>query len=415
MVCGRPRPEFRRAVARLGRLVGLVVARDCSLASHAGYEGRGTCVDAGTGVEEVSSSRRLFDEFAPLGLGGDLCPCGQQQPRLCRLGFAPPLAAFLRGRFAQSLLQGKVLDRPQLDLLRHRAGLLGGGLDRHALEMGLLGVDEVMSLYAQSLDLPPARALDLDRLNRQKSSAFPSRLAHRWRLIPVQQMGLSWLVLSDECPTPQRRDEVRLTLGVELLVRAVPPFLFELLHAWLNRLPQNQDLALLASRLYPRFIYRPSSHELAHEPMHAPEAERVSGLPQRLEPCEGGEACLEEVEHYLAQRHHSAAVWRINGPVLTRSGAGKSAVSLGSLEGLKDVLSDADVRTFSPVPKGWEALFGASVGALRAISVRPVCLGGQPVALLVLGANTLSFDGAAVASIDDAAAVLRAALVERLG
>jgi hypothetical protein len=280
--------------------------------------------------------------------------------------------------------------------------------------MGLLGVDEVMTLYAQSLELPPARALDLDRLDRQKSAAFPAGLAYRWRLIPVQQMGLSWQVLSDECPTPQRREEVRLTLGVELLVRAVPPFLYELLHAWLNRLPQDRDLALLASRLYPRFIHHPSAHELPQEPVRAAEVERVSGLPQRLEPCAGGEACLDEVEHYLTQRHHSAAVWRIKGPILRRSGAGKSAISIASLDGLEDVLSGSDVRSFAPVPKGWGALFEVGHASLRAISLHPVRLGGQPVALLVLGARTLSFDGAAIASMDEAAAVLRAALMKRL-
>ena len=214
--------------------------------------------------------------------------------------------------FAHALQRGGYIDRAQLDLLRHRARLMGGELDRHAIEMGLLGADEVVSVYAQTLELPPVRSLDLDRIDAQSSGGFPARLAARWRLIPVQQVGLSWQVLSDQRPSAERREEVRTTLGVELLVRAVPPFLYEILAQWLRGESHSHDLALMVARLYPRFIVSQAQDVIDHpQPSSAAGAMQASGLPRQLNACQSGRACLEQTEQISVLRRQKVHLLQV--------------------------------------------------------------------------------------------------------
>ncbi len=317
--------------------------------------------------------------------------------------------------FSQALQRDGYIDRAQLDLLRHRARLMGGELDRHAIEMGLLGADEVVSVYAQTVALPAVRSLDLDRINAESSGAFPARLAARWRLIPVQQTGLSWQVLSDQHPSAERRAEVRTTLGVEILVRAVPPFLYEILAHWLRGEPHGHDLALLVARLYPRFIVS-QAQPLAESPDQVrPVAMQESGLPRRLMTCQSGRACLEQTEQFLTQRNSHARVWHIDGPVLRRFGAQASVLPLSEVPGLAAALSESSLQHVQPVPQGWNLLCSAQKQTFRSLALRIIELAGRPVALAVIGAQHLHLDAAALDGLDRAAWDLKAALKGRLG
>ena len=316
--------------------------------------------------------------------------------------------------FGQALQRGGYIDRSQLDLLRHRARLMGGELDRHAIEMGLLGADEVIQVYAESIELPAVRSLDLDRMNRLKSAAFSARLAARWRLIPVQQVGLSWQVLSDRRPSAQLRAEVRTTLGVELLVRAVPPFLYELLTQWLSGRSQSHDLALLAARLYPRFIVAQTlSPGDALEPS-ADVAPRACGLTQRLAECDSGRSCLMQAEQFLAQTHALARVWHIDGPVLRRFGDQSAALPLSELAGLESVLGADHLQYYLPVPKGWQLLCTDHSHPLRCLAIRSINLAGRAVAVAAIGAEHLSLDAAALDHLDRGVLDLKKALQLRL-
>jgi len=318
--------------------------------------------------------------------------------------------------FGAALQSGGYIDRAQLDLLRHRARLMGGELDRHAIEMGLLAADEVVQVYAQSVELPPVRDLDLDRMNRVKSSAFPHRLASRWRLIPVQQVGLSWQVLSDQRPSAEVRAEVRTTLGVELLVRAVPPFLYELLAQWLSGRPHSHELALLAARLYPRFIVAQALPlDDAPDSPERPTATPSSGLASQLAECASGRACLERAEQFLSGRHAEARIWRVDGPVLRRFGQQASALPLSELSGLEAVLGEPAVQHYLPVPAGWNLLCGDQKIALRSLALRPIFIGDQPAVVGVIGAEHLGLDAAALDHLDCAALDLKKSLESRLG
>jgi len=313
--------------------------------------------------------------------------------------------------FAQLLLETGHLQRDQLDLLRHRASLMGGELDRHALEMSLLGADELITLYAQCLDLPPARPLDLDRLSLKRSGAFPGRLAARWRFIPVEQIGLSWQVLSDQKPDEALREEVRCTLGVELLVRAVPPFLFELLERWLHQRSSQDQLALLTARLFPRFSVISASVDPQIDTGQTPESLEPSHLSYRLARCATGQDCLDEARQDMANWAPICGLWRVDGPVLRSP---SRALSIDGLEGFSEVLSCDHLQVFDSVSEGWIDLCD-DARPLRSLAVRPVLIGRRCVAVLLVGSAFLVVDGRNQSRLDDTAQDLAHALELRLG
>ena len=313
--------------------------------------------------------------------------------------------------FAQLLLETGHLQRDQLDLLRHRASLMGGELDRHALEMSLLGADELIALYAQCLDLPPARPLDLDRLSLKRSSAFPGRLAARWRFIPVEQIGLSWQVLSDQKPAESVREEVRCTLGVELLVRAVPPFLFELLERWLHQRSSQDQLALLAARLFPRFSVPSELIDQKIDLDQTHESLEPSHLSYRLTRCVNGQDCLDEVRKEMISWAPFHGLWRVDGPVLRSP---SRALSIDALEGFSEVLSCDHLQLFDSVSEGWVDLCD-DARSLKSLAIRPVVIAGRCVAVLLVGSALLVVDGRNRSRLDDAAQDLARALKSRLG
>ena len=56
--------------------------------------------------------------------------------------------------FTETLLRARLLAESQLALLQHRSRLMGGSVDQHALEMGLLGFEDVLVSYGASIGLP---------------------------------------------------------------------------------------------------------------------------------------------------------------------------------------------------------------------------------------------------------------------
>ena len=317
-------------------------------------------------------------------------------------------------RFSHLLLAEKIVDRSQLDLLRQRARLLGGGLDQHLLETGTLDLDRVIGIYAQSIELPRARGLDFDRIERQRSAAFPAQLRQRWRFIPIRQRGLVWQVLSDSQPDAERRADIRCVLGVDVLVRAVPPFLYDILAAWLQGRPPREGLALLAANLFPRFVVAAERGDrvAAAEPSY--QRDQPSGLPARLDACSGGSEVLSGAAQYLSERFAFQGVWRVDGSVLHNPQGTREARLIDAFEGLAEALiAGGAVRTITPAPSGWSDLLAAPE-PLRSLAVRPIFVGGRCLALLVIGAQVLAVDAGSSAELDRVGALVEARIERRL-
>ena len=314
-------------------------------------------------------------------------------------------------QFAQQLLESGYLQRDQLDLLRHRASLMGGELDRHALEMSLLGADELISLYAQCLELHPARPLALDRLSLKRSAAFPGRLAARWRFIPVAQIGLSWQVLSDQKPDDALREEVRCALGVELLVRAVPPFLFELLERWLQQRSSKDQLALLTARLFPRFSVITEPVKVEPETIPTGKSSEPSHLSYRLLRCVNGQECLDAAHQELGRWAPIYGLWRVDGPLLRSP---SRAQTIDGLDGFSDTLTCDEVQVFDTIATSWAELCD-DARSLRSLAVRPVMVRHRCVAVILIGSVLPRVDGRSIARLDDTAQELAKALESRLG
>ena len=56
--------------------------------------------------------------------------------------------------FTETLLERELLAESQLALLQHRSRLMGGSVDQHALEMGLLGLEDVLVSYGRPSGFP---------------------------------------------------------------------------------------------------------------------------------------------------------------------------------------------------------------------------------------------------------------------
>jgi hypothetical protein len=317
-------------------------------------------------------------------------------------------------RFSRLLLAEEVVDRSQLDLLRHRARLLGGGLDQHLLETGTLDLEGVIRIYASSIELPHARGLDLDRIERRRSAAFPAQLRQRWRFIPVRQQGLVWQVLSDSRPDADRRAAIRSVLGVDILVRAVPPFLYDILAAWLRGIPPSEGLALLAANLFPRFVVAAESVAEVAVAALAPQADQPSGLPARLALCSGGTEVLSGAAQYLGERFAYQGVWRVDGSVLYNPQGSQEARLINGFIGLAEALASRQaVITRTPVPSGWADLLAAPE-QLRSVAVRPIIVVGRCLALLAIGAQFVAIDAASSAELDRVGASVEAGMKQRL-
>ncbi len=311
---------------------------------------------------------------------------------------------------SQHLIAEGYLEKGQIDLLNNRSALMGGTIDQHALEMGLIGVDEVISAYAECIKLPSVRPLDLDRLSLQRSAAFPLRLAARWRFIPVEQIGLSWQVLSDQNPTKTLREEVRKTLGVEVLARAIPTFLFKLLRRWLEQQPVDDELALLTARLYPRFSVSPNTATQAPQRTAASTLLEPSHLSYRLANCANGKQALSIVSETLNTWALNHEVWRIQGPILKTD---QRALTIDSIDGLSERLDQDDVAYLSLTDPNWAELCSQDL-ALKTLALRPIHIHTRRVALLVIGSQSTNIDERMLARLDETAATLTKALESQL-
>jgi hypothetical protein len=321
----------------------------------------------------------------------------------------------MKDRFEELLLSQGLVERSQLGMLRQRAKLLGGELDRHLIEMGLLGVEKVIETYAKSISLKPASPLDLDSLEHGSSAAFPQRLAARWRFIPMRQNGIHWQVLTDRAAKPDLHLEVEQTLGLKVSLRGIPPFLYDILSAWLRQQSQNSDLALLTARLYPRFILSSNNAESKGKPEDEPNSKRVMGLSLKLDRCKTAESCLTEVKNHLEERYAQAALWRISGEAMFRCGDDQSALTSAQLEGLPVFLEQRSAKVIKPVPRGWCSLLGDSMRDQKSLVVRPVRVAKKRVvALLVLGSQHLVLNERTRADLDDVGCSLSAALEQQL-
>jgi hypothetical protein len=321
----------------------------------------------------------------------------------------------MNDRFAQMLLSQGLLERSQLGMLRQRAKLLGGELDRHLIEMGLLGVEKVIEIYAESIALRAASPLDLDSLEHSSSSAFPQRLAARWRFIPMRQNGLLWEVLTDRSATPDLHMEVERTLGLKVSLLGIPPFLYEILWAWLQQQSQDSDLALLTARLYPRFIARLKTGRSQSETNDDPSVKNVLSLSLKLAQCRQADGCLVEVKTHLEKQYAQTAVWRVSGEALFRCGGDKTALTISQLEGLSTWLEHHSAKVINPVPKTWCSLLGDSIRDQKSLVIRPVGIAKKRiVALLVLGSEHLVLNERTRADLDDIGRSLSSALEQQL-
>jgi len=310
--------------------------------------------------------------------------------------------------FSTKLLERGLLDRSQVELLNYRARLRGGGPPRHALELGLLSLDEVLEVYAEAVGLLPLRAIDLDRVNRDAAGAFPRRLAERLRIIPVFQLGLRWHVLSDRALSPAQQAEISDLLGVSVVVRALPPFLYAAIASWMRREPFEDSLVPLMERLFPRFAA--AAEPGARPALAVTDGAMPSGLPRRLSEAGGGLGVLSQAATHLSERAALTAVWRVDGQTMHRVPSG-TVLSMAELEGA-DRLS-GDLVRLKPLPPGWERLLPDS--DCDRMVVRPVQIDGKTVALLVLGAMGLPVDGVARTMIEDAANAIAEELRGRIG
>ncbi len=308
------------------------------------------------------------------------------------------------------LIAHDYLEESQVDLLRHRSTLMGGTVDQHALEMGLLGVDELISAYAECISLPAARPIDLDRLSLQRSAAFPLRLATRWRFIPIEQIGLSWQVLSDQKPTNEQREEVRKILGVEVLSRAIPPFLFKILERWLGQQPIDDDLALLTARLYPRFSVSPDTHSKNQGKTESSTTLEPSHLSYLLSQCENGQQALQVIDKSIEKWASNKEVWRIQGSILKTP---NRALAIKSIGGLSEQLDQDKVIHLTSVDKDWIELCSDEV-KIKTLALRPVHVQAHRVALLVIGSESNAFDKRTLARLDDTATALKNSLMAQL-
>jgi hypothetical protein len=308
------------------------------------------------------------------------------------------------------LISQDYLDESQVGLLKHRSALMGGTLDQHALEMGLLGVDELMSAYAECVRLPAARPIDLDRLSLQRSAAFPLRLAARWRFIPIEQIGLSWQVLSDQKPTNAQREEVRKILGVEVLSRAIPPFLFNILQRWLGQQPVDDDLALLTARLYPRFSVSPRVTAQSRGKQKPSTALEPANLSYLLSQCKNGKQALRIVDESIEKWAANKEVWRIQGSILKTQ---NRALTIDSISGLSDQLDQEKVIHLPSVDHNWTELCSDGI-RLNTLALRPVHVHAHRVALLVIGSESNALDERTLARLDDTATALKKSLEAQL-
>jgi hypothetical protein len=306
-------------------------------------------------------------------------------------------------QLSQHLIAHDYLEEGQIDLLRHRSSLMGGTIDQHALEMGLLGVDEIIAAYADCIRLPAARPIDLDRLSLQRSAAFPLRLAARWRFIPIEQIGLSWQVLSDQKPTNERREEVRKILGVEVLSRAIPPFLFKVLERWLSQQPIDDDLALLTARLYPRFSVSPQTTDQKRRKLRTSTALEPSHLSYLLSQCVSGQQALQIVDESMGKWATNKEVWRIQGSIIKTE---RRALTIGSFNGLDEQLEQERVIHLPSVDQAWTELC-SDEAKLKTLALRPVYVHTHQVALLVIGSESVALDQRTLARLDDTATALK--------
>ena len=142
---------------------------------------------------------------------------------------------------------------------------------------------------------------------------------------------------------------------------------------------------------------------------------QASGLPRQLNACQSGRACLEQTEQFLLQRNAYARVWHIDGPVLRRFGAQASVLPLSEVPGLESALKNFSLQQVQPVPDGWNLLCSAQKHPFRSLAFRSIELAERPVALVVIGAQHLHLDAAALDGLDRAAWDLKTALKGRLG
>ena len=308
------------------------------------------------------------------------------------------------------LITHDYLEDDQIDLLRHRSTLMGGTIDQHALEMGLLGVDELISAYADCIHLPAARPIDLDRLSFQRSAAFPLRLATRWRFIPIEQIGLSWQVLSDQKPSDELREEVRKTLGVEVLSRAIPPFLFKILQRWLSQQPIDDDLALLTARLYPRFAISVRHTSQKQREIDVSSVLEPSHLSYRLGECTNGQEALIVVSEDMEKWSDHKEVWRIQGSILKTD---ERAVAIASVSGLSERLRHERVVQLPLNDQSWTELCSHET-ELKTLAIRPVHVRTRQVALLIVGSQSALLDDRTLARLDDLGIALTKTLEAQL-
>ena len=305
-------------------------------------------------------------------------------------------------RLARHLIASNYLEESQIDLLRHRSTLMGGTIDQHALEMSLLGVDELIAAYAECIHLPAARPIDLDRLSLKRSAAFPLRLAARWRFIPIEQIGLSWQVLSDQKPSDDLREEVRKTLGVEVLSRAIPPFLFKVLQRWLEQHPIDDDLALLTARLYPRFAVSQQRTATSRQEQDLSTILGPTHLSYQLSQCHHGQQALLVAHEHMERWSSNNEVWRIQGSVIKTE---RRALTIESIVGLKDQLNHDIVVQLPVDDQNWTELCPHQ-GRLKTLALRPVHVHRHQVALLVIGSPSPAIDERTLARLDDVALAL---------
>lgn len=313
--------------------------------------------------------------------------------------------------FTETLLARELLAESQLALLQHRSRLMGGSVDQHALEMGLLGLEDVLESYGASIGLPAASPLDLDRLSLERSAQFPARLAARYRLIPVDQRGLVLYALSDRKPSERQGEELAQLLGVELRARAIPPFLYRVLTRWLEQSPVDDDLALLTARLYPRFFIAPAPNEPTEQRTEEPLSAEPEHLAHRLGRCDNGAAQLDLVCDHLQGFAPLAGAWRIHGRVLKTT---TQALTLDHLSPAIEALEPERVTYLAEPGAHWGTLCGHQA-PLHSAAVRPIALRQRVVALLIIGSPFGGLDPRVCAQLEETAVLLSGSLEAQLG
>ena len=125
-------------------------------------------------------------------------------------------------RLGYYLVKQDLLQVEQIDRAMRRQMMLGGALDTHLLELGLLSMDDLQGAFAKLYDWPQDAVSWIQQPSSEARASLPQALAEKFGVVPVHQQDNILYLLTDDQGAPPEQLPLSYWLQLDIVALYAP-------------------------------------------------------------------------------------------------------------------------------------------------------------------------------------------------